>query len=419
MSKIKPFRALRPNQSLAAEVASVPYDVVNVAEAKSLAAGNPHNFLHVTRSEIDLPENTDVYSPEVYRKAKENLDQMQREQVLVREETPSLYVYRLTMNGRSQTSLVAACSIDEYDKDLIKKHEKTRPVKENDRTNHIIATRAQTGLIFLCYRGTEEINSLVEKVLEEKPLYDFTTSDGVRHEVWRAADCAEIVRAFWKVPALYVADGHHRAASAARARDFFRRQDMEEVNESTPCYLPQVEIEEADYNTVVAALFPAEQLEILAYNRVVKDLNGLTDEEFLTKLTEDFSVEETKNPVPQTRGEFCLYLNKKWFLLKPKFDLPNSVIESLDVSVLESRVLHPVLGIEDVRTDKRIDFVGGIRGTSELEKLVDSGNWKIAFSMFPTTVEDLLKVADANEIMPPKSTWFEPKLRDGLLVHLI
>lgn len=418
MSKIKPFRALRPKENLVSKVASVPYDVVNVAEAKSLAENNPHSFLHVTRSEIDLSES-DVYSTEVYRKAKENLQKLRREGVLIREDTPSLYVYRLTMNGRQQTSIVAACSIDEYEKDLIKKHEKTRPEKENDRTNHIIATRAQTGLIFLCYRGTEEINSLVEKVLKEKPLYDFTASDGVRHEVWRVADYAEIVRAFWKVPALYVADGHHRAASAARARAALRAEDLEEVSESTPCYLPNVEAEEADYNTVVAALFPAEQLEILAYNRIVKDLNGLNQSEFIGKIKERFSVEETDNPKPQNKGEFCLYIGGKWYLVKPDFKTPETVIEGLDVSILESEILRPILGIEDVRTDKRIDFVGGIRGTKELEKLVDSGAAKLAFSMYPTTVEDLLNVADANEIMPPKSTWFEPKLRDGLLVHLI
>lgn len=419
MSIIKPFRALRPSEKDVKQVASVPYDVVNTAEAKSLAADNPHNFLHVTRSEIDLPENTDVYSAEVYAKAKENLEKFQDEGVLVREETPSLYVYRLTMNGREQTSIVAACSIDEYDNDLIKKHEKTRPDKENDRTNHIVVTRAQTGLIFLCYRGTNEINEFVEKILQTEPLYDFTADDGIRHEVWRVTETADLVKAFAEVPALYVADGHHRAASAARARKVLREQDAEEINDSAPCSMAQAEIEEADYNTVVAALFPAEQLEILAYNRVVKDLNGLDEIAFLEKLRENFSVEETQNATPENRGEICLYSGGKWFLLKPKFEKSDSVIESLDVSVLENYILRPILGIEDVRTDKRIDFVGGIRGTQELEKLVDSGKWKIAFSMFPTTVEDLLKVADANEIMPPKSTWFEPKLRDGLLVHLI
>lgn len=406
MSIIKPFRALRPNESDVQQVASVPYDVVNVAEARQLVEGNPSSFLHVTRSEIDLPENVNVYSAEVYAKAKENLENLEKTGVLVREKTPSLYVYRLTMNERVQTSVVACCSIDEYDNDLIKKHEKTRPDKENDRTNHIITTRAQTGLIFLCYRGTETINELVDEVLKSEPLYDFVAADGIRHEVWRVAETSGLVAAFEEVPALYVADGHHRAASAARARESFKNQNPDHTGSE-------------DYNFVIAALFPAEQLEILAYNRVVKDLNGLSDDEFLEKLSADFVVKETTNPVPQNRGEFCVYLGGKWFILKPNFPQTDSVIENLDVSVLETKVLRPLLGIEDVRTDKRIDFVGGIRGTAELEKLVDSGAWKVAFSMYPTTVEDLLRVADANEIMPPKSTWFEPKLRDGLLVHLI
>lgn len=406
MSDIKPFRALRPNESDVKQVASVPYDVVSVAETRQLVEGNPNSFLHVTRSEIDLPENINVYSAEVYAKAKENLENLQKNGVLIREAAPSLYVYRLTMDGKTQTSVVACCSIDEYDNDLIKKHEKTRPVKENDRTNHIITTRAQTGLIFLCYRGTNAINDLVDEITKTEPLYDFVAADEIRHEVWRVAQTADLVEAFEAVPALYVADGHHRAASASRARESFQSQNPDHTGSE-------------DYNTVIAALFPAEQLQILAYNRVVKDLNGLSDEEFLDKLKAEFSVTETENPTPEKQGEFCLYLEGKWYVLKPNFEKIDSVTESLDVSVLETKVLRPILGIEDVRTDKRIDFVGGIRGTAELEKLVDSGDWKIAFSMFPTTIEDLLKVADADEIMPPKSTWFEPKLRDGLLVHLI
>jgi len=419
MSTIKPFRALRPIEEKVSEVASVPYDVVSVAEARSLAENNPNNFLHVTRSEIDLPENTDVYSAEVYERAKENLETLQARGVLIQEDMSALYVYRLTMNGRGQTSVVAACSIDEYENDLIKKHEKTRPDKENDRTRHIVTTRAQTGLIFLCYRGTDAINALIDKITGEKPLYDFTAADGVRHEVWRVSETGDLVKSFAEVPALYVADGHHRAASAARARTVLRQRDLEEINDSAPCAQPEIEILEAGYNSVAAALFPAEQLEILAYNRIVKDLNGLSDKEFLQKLGEQFTIRETQNPVPEKRGELCLYLGGRWFILKRDFAVSDSIIENLDVSVLENNILRPILGIEDVRTDKRIDFVGGIRGTRELEKLVDSGKAKIAFSMFPTTIEDLLKVADANQIMPPKSTWFEPKLRDGLLVHLI
>lgn len=406
MSTIKPFKALRPNQDLASQVASPPYDVMNVAEARAMAAGDTNRFLHVTRSEIDLPEGADVYSAEVYQKAKENLAKLESEGTLVREDSPSLYVYRLTMNGRTQTSIVAACSIDEYDRDLIKKHEKTRPDKENDRTRHIVTTRAQTGLIFLCYRGTDWINSMVAQITAEPPLYDFTASDGVRHEVWREVETGLLVAAFKEVPCLYVADGHHRAASASRARA--------ELKAANPNHTGN-----EDYNYVVAALFPSEQLEILAYNRIVKDLNGLSEDEFLEKLREKFSVTETSNKAPESRGKFCLYISDKWYELKPQFDVSTitNPIERLDVSILEKYVLDPILGIKDVRTDKRIDFVGGIRGTGELEKLVDSGQAKIAFSMFATTIEDLLAVADANEIMPPKSTWFEPKLRDGLLVH--
>lgn len=406
MSLIKPFRALRPKENLAAKVASPPYDVMNVAEGRAMAAGNPNSFLHVTRSEIDLPEGADVYSAEVYTHAKENLHRMEREGTLVREDSSSLYVYRLTMNGRAQTSVVAACSIDEYDRDLIKKHEKTRPDKENDRTNHILATSAQTGLIFLCYRGTDEINQMVSAITAQEPLYDFTASDGIRHEVWREAAPDGLVEAFAKAPCLYVADGHHRAASAARARDKMR--------DANPNHTGQ-----EDYNFVVAALFPTEQLEILAYNRIVKELNGLSESEFLAKLGEKFTVTETANPRPSSRGKFCLYIGGKWYELKPAFDVSaiTNPIERLDVSILEKYVLDPILGIKDVRTDKRIDFVGGIRGTDELEKLVDSGVARAAFSMYATTIDDLLAVADANEIMPPKSTWFEPKLRDGLLIH--
>lgn len=404
MSIIKPFHALRPAERLADAVASVPYDVVNVAEARALAENNPVSFLHVTRAEIDLPENTDVYSAEVYELAKTNLQNLRKEGVLVQEADASLYVYRLTMNGKTQTSVVTCCSLDEYDNNLIKKHEKTRPDKENDRTNHMVTTRAQTGLIFLCYRGTDEINSLVSLVTNEKALYDFTAADGIRHEVWLAAETGALVKAFEKVPFLYVADGHHRIASASRARAALREQNGSEKGE---------------YDYVIAALFPTEELQILAYNRVVKDLNRLSDEDFLARLREQFTVTENAAPTPAARGAFCLYLGGKWFGLKPNFEPSGSVIEGLDVSVLENSVLHPILGIGDVRTDKRIDFVGGMRGTAELEKLVDSGRWKAAFSMFPTTIEDLLNVADAGEIMPPKSTWFEPKLRDGLLIHLI
>lgn len=426
MSKIKPFRALRPQEELAKQVSSVPYDVLNAQEAREIIKKNPISFLHVSRSEIDLAEDVNPYADEVYAKAKENFEKMRSDGVLELEAEPCLYVYELQMGEQIQTSVVACCSIDEYDNDLIKKHEKTRPDKENDRTRHIIELEAQTGLIFLCYRGSEEINSLVEKAMQAEPLYDFEAEDVnknvIRNTIWKIDATASLVSAFEKVPAIYIADGHHRAASSSRARTFLRQEAVENLNESAVCLAPEVEIAEAEYNFVIAALFPAEQLNILAYNRIVKDLNGLSVDDFFQKVSESgFNVLETDNPIPENPGEICVYAEAKWRKLIFNIDylVAPSVIESLDVSRLENFILRPILGIEDVRTDKRIDFVGGIRGTGELEKLIDSGVWKIAFSMFPTTVEQLLQVSDENQIMPPKSTWFEPKLRDGLLIHLI
>ena len=426
MSKIKPFRALRPRATQAKEVSSVPYDVLNRDEAQAIAAGNPLSFLHVSRSEIDLPDEVSPYADEVYAKAKENFQKLQSEGVLQTEAAPALYVYQLQMGEQIQTSVVACCSLDEYDAGLIKKHEKTRPDKENDRTRHMIELEAQTGLIFLCYRGTDEINALVAEILDTEPLYDFEAEDvnknAIRNTVWKIPAPEQIVKAFEKVPAIYIADGHHRAASAARAREALRREAIENLNDSAVCLAPEVEIAEAEFNYVIAALFPAQQLKILAYNRVVKDLNGLSTEEFFQKVGESgFVVTETDNPTPENPGEICVYTEGKWrrLVFSIAYFAAPPVLESLDVSRLENFILRPILGIEDVRTDKRIDFVGGIRGTRELEKLVDSGAWQIAFSMFPTTVEQLLQVSDAGEIMPPKSTWFEPKLRDGLLIHLI
>jgi uncharacterized protein (DUF1015 family) len=426
VSKIKPFRALRPQTNLAKQVSSVPYDVLSAEEARAIAGDNPLSFLHVSRSEIDLPENVDHYSDEVYRKAKENFERLQSEGVLQIENEPALYVYRLQMGEQVQTSVVACCSIDEYDAGLIKKHEKTRPDKENDRTRHMIELEAQTGLIFLCYRGTEEINALVEEAVRSEPLYDFEAEDVnknlIRNTVWKISASDSLVSAFEKIPAIYIADGHHRAASSSRARAYLRQEALENVDESAVCLAPEVEIEEAEYNFVIAALFPAEQLKILPYNRVVKDLNGLSAEEFLRKTAESgFVITETENPTPENPGEICVYLEGKWrkLIFNVNYFADPGIIETLDVTRLENFILHPILGIEDVRTDKRIDFVGGIRGSRELEKLVDSGSWQIAFSMFPTTIEQLLQVSDMGEIMPPKSTWFEPKLRDGLLIHLI
>ncbi|MCU0237946.1 MAG: DUF1015 family protein [Pyrinomonadaceae bacterium] len=413
MSIIKPFRALRPKSNLAKDVSSVPYDVLNREEAREIVKENPHSFLRVSRSEVDLSDDTNPYSDDVYAKAKENFEKLQADGILELEAEPSLYIYRLKMGEQVQTSIVACCSIDEYDQNLIKKHEFTRPEKENDRTRHIIELEAQTGLIFLCYRGTKEINALVAEVIKTEPLYNFSAEDvnknQIRNTIWKISDTNSLVKAFSKVPAIYIADGHHRAASSSRARAEMRSRNTEHNGKE-------------DYNFVIAALFPAEQLKILAYNRVVKDLNELSDNEFLQRIEESgFTVEDTNNPIPENQGEICVYLNKKWRKLTFSLDYfaEPTVIESLDVSRLETFILKPILGIGDVRTDKRIDFVGGIRGTKELEKLVDSGKWKVAFSMFPTTVEQLLQVSDENQVMPPKSTWFEPKLRDGLLIHKI
>lgn len=406
MSLIKPFRALRPVPSLAAQVASVPYDVINREEAKRLAMESPHNFLRVTRAEIDLPETTDVYAPEVYARAKENLDQFNNQGVLIEEAKPCLYVYRLTTGDHTQTGVAACCSLDEYDRDLIKKHEKTRPDKENDRTRHIIETRAQTGLVFLCYRGTEKINKLVSRVTTTAPLYEFTAQSGVEHIVWRVEQTDDLIAAFAEVPALYIADGHHRVASAARARQILKEQNGGS---------------DGDYDYFAATMFPAEELTILAYNRVVKDLNNLSDEEFLTRVRQSFTVSETSVHVPEKRGEFCLYLSGKWYKLifNVQFLREPDPVDRLDVSVLQDFLLAPILGIKDARIDDRIQFVGGARGARELEKLVNKGDARAAFSLFPTAIEDLLQISDAGEIMPPKSTWFEPKLRDGLLVNLI
>jgi uncharacterized protein (DUF1015 family) len=413
MSKIRPFRALRPTPDKARAVSSVPYDVLNTAEARSLAAGNDLSFLRVSRSEIGFPEGTDPYSDEVYAAAKANLERLRADGVLIEEAEPALYVYRLEMGEQVQTSVVACCSIDEYDGGLIKKHEKTRPEKENDRTRHMIELEAQTGLIFLCYRGRDAIDGLVAAATATEPLYDFHAADvngnSIRNTVWKAPDADAIVREFAEVPAIYIADGHHRAASSSRARAELRSRNPHHTGEE-------------EYNYVIAALFPAEQLKILPYNRVVRDLNGLTADEFLAKVADSgFVVTDTDNPVPADPGQICVYIDGRWrrLLFNISYLVAPSVIDSLDVSRLENFVLRPILGIEDVRTDKRIDFVGGIRGTAELERLVDSGQWRAAFSMYPTTVSQLLEVSDEDEVMPPKSTWFEPKLRDGLLVHLI
>lgn len=408
MAVIRPFRALRPPTERAQAVASVPYDVVNTEEARALANGNELSFLHVSRPEIDLPPGTDLYSDAVYRKAVENFEKLIANCPLEKETEPSLYLYRLIMGDHQQVGIVACCSIDEYDNGTIRKHERTRRDKEDDRTRHMLMLRAQTGPVFLTYRQRPEIDEQVSAAIGAEPLYDVTAEDGIRHTIWRLADTENLVNSFASVPLLYIADGHHRAASASRARAELREQSFTHTGEE-------------DYNYFLTVLFPDSELQILAYNRVVKDLNGLSKEEFLEMVRRQFTISENADPAPKQRGRWSMYLDGKWYGLElsPETTLPAGTVQSLDVSVLQDRLLDPVLGIKDIRTDKRVDFIGGLRGTRELERLVNEGKAAVAFSLFPTTVGELLLVSDANEIMPPKSTWFEPKLRDGLLIHSI
>ena len=409
MATIRAFRALRPTTEKASAVAAVPYDVVNTAEARELAARNPLSFLHVSRPEIDLPDGTDIHSDAVYAKAAENFEKLKAKAPLFIEDTPSLYVYRLRMGEHTQSGIAACCSVDEYDSDIVRKHERTRKDKEDDRTRHMLTLRAQTGPVFLTYRGRDEINDLVIRAQQEDPLYDFVAPDDIAHTIWRVgeADRDLLVEAFESVPLVYIADGHHRAASASRACAELRTNPDHDGGE--------------EYNFFLTVLFPADQLRILPYNRAVKDLNGMSASQFLTALSGKFDVAETASPSPAQKSEIRMYLGGRWHSLTVPTGTTNPIdpISSLDVSVLQERLLDPLLGITDVRTDKRIDFVGGIRGTAALEQMVNEGRAAVAFSLYPVTVDELMAIADANEIMPPKSTWFEPKLRDGLLSHLI
>ena len=411
MAVIRPFNAVRPDEKVSHLVASVPYDVVNRVEAASLAKGNPLSFLRVTRSEIEMDAKTDPYSDQVYKKARENWLRLQKEAPLLKEEKPHFYIYHLKWNEQEQTGIAATFSSDDYDNDVIKKHEKTRKVKEDDRTNHIVTTEAQTGAVFLTYKGIPEVNAVVEKTMKETDsLYDFTAPDGVRHTVWQVPDDYNDIIIFEldKVESLYIADGHHRAASASRSQKVKKENNVGHTGQE-------------EYNFFMAVLFPAEQLKILPYNRVVMQFPRGLQKNFFDKLKENFSVEETDNPNPPGQKTFCMYYKKKWYLLKANENVKEveGIGENLDVSILQNYVLTPLFGIEDPRTDNNVDFIGGIRGTEELEKLVNEGKASVAFSMFPVAVDDLINISDAGEIMPPKSTWFEPKLRDGLLVHAI
>lgn len=408
MVTISPFKALRPEAQHAKNVASRPYDVLNSKEAKIEAQGNPYSFLHITKSEIDLPEDTDIHSRKVYDTAKENLDAFISRNVLFRESKPCYYIYQLIWNGVSQTGLVCGSSVDDYESDLVKKHEHTRPEKENDRINHIKTTGAQTGNVFLAYKNVDEIDALINKWKKDKnPVYDLVADDKVQHTIWIVNDnkVIESITELFRVhvPATYIADGHHRAASAARVRTA--------LGKAAP----------AGADIFLTTLFPSNQLRIMDYNRLVKDLNGLSSEALLNKIEEKFTVQKAKEAVaPLSLHEFGMYLKKQWYTLTAKEGTyQDDPIGILDVTILQENILDPLLGVKDPRTDNRIDFVGGIRGLAELEKRVDSDEMAIAFSLYPVSIQQLFDIADSGNVMPPKSTWFEPKLRDGLLTHLI
>jgi uncharacterized protein (DUF1015 family) len=402
---VKPFRALRPHPEAAKQVSCVPYDVADDEEAREHVRANPLSFLHVTRPEAEF-EPPRPAAETILEHGRENLRRFIEEGVLVLEDEPSIYIYRLSTDTHSQTGVVGCCSLEEYDKGLIVKHERTRPDKVEDRMHHMLQLRAQTGLIFLAYRETDAIEALVAAECEYDPLLEFECLMGVRHTVWKARSGEAISEAFRAVPALYIADGHHRAESASLARRHLEREDP-----AGP---------DADYNFLMAGIFPAKDLKIRAYNRVVRSLNGMSEPEFLAKLENDFTVTDASSATPTRHGELALYLAGKWHsLLLHDKKTAEDAVERLDVSILQHHILDPILGIEDATRDERIGFVGGAKGSEALEELVDSGEFKAAFSLFPTTIEDLFEVSDAGAVMPPKSTWFEPKLKDGLFVHLI
>lgn len=413
MARITPFKGLRPKKELAPKVATLPYDVVSVAEARAYK-NEPNHFYHVTRSEIDLSENVDVHSQQVYEKAKENLEQFIADGILVEDKEPCYYIYKLVMNGRAQTGIICGSSIDDYNNGIIKKHEFTRPEKELDRINHIKTSRAQTGIVFLAYNDNDNAQRIIEDwKTSHEPAYDFTAEDGIRHTLWVMDDygkVAMLTRIFdEQVPATYIADGHHRAASAAKVREELVEAGMSITGEES-------------FNYFVTCIFPASQLEILDYNRVVKDLNGMSADEFLNALSKDFEVTKMGNEQvkPAKPHEFGMYLDNNWYKLTVKpGTFSNDPIGVLDVSILQNNVLTALLNINDPRTDKRVDFVGGIRGLGELEKRVNSKDMAAAFSCYPVSIQQLFAIADSGNVMPPKSTWFEPKLRDGLVVYMI
>ncbi len=409
MARLQPFRALRPPRDLAERVASPPYDVLSSDEARSMAEGNPYSFLHINKPEIDLPPATDLYSDAVYAKGAENLARFVDDGILVREDMPALYLYRQRMGEHEQIGVVAGCSVDEYEAGLIKKHEHTRQKKEDDRTRHTDETGINAGPVFLTYRAQPAIDQLVARLAGERPTYDLTTPDGIQHTVWVVADPGDVAalqRAFGQVPALYVADGHHRSAAGVRVRELRRARNPHHTGQEP-------------YNYFLAVVFPHDQLMIMDYNRVVRDLAGLGKDALLARISERFDVAEASDGRPTQPRTFGMYLDGRWYRLAARDgSFPaGDPVGSLDVAILQGNLLMPVLGIGDPRADERIDFVGGIRGLGELERLVDGGDWQVAFALYPTSIEQLFAVADAGLVMPPKSTWFEPKLRSGLIVR--
>jgi len=412
MTLIRPFKGLRPRQEYATDVVAPPYDVLNTAEARIRAEGRPYSFLHISKPEIDLPEGINPYDSAVYQKGADNLKRLMDEHILMQEEKPCYYAYRLEMNGHEQVGLVAVSNVKDYDSNRIRKHEFTRPDKEDDRTRQIDVLDAQTGPVFLTYRHHPQVDTIMEEVMTSAPVYDLTADDGVKHSLWVIGDNTQVQQLtslFDAMDYLYIADGHHRSASASRIAAM-RKKENPDYTPDDPC------------NYFLSVIFPDNQMNILDYNRVIKDLNGLSTEEFIKKIASAFGISESDEAVkPSHAGQFGMYMQGRWYRLdihaaKVPTDDP---VARLDVSLLADNLIDPVLGISDPRRDKRIDFVGGIRGLQELEKRVDSGEMAVAFSLYPTSLTDLMAVADANKVMPPKSTWFEPKLADGLVSHLL
>jgi len=409
MAEIRAFNAIRPTKELANKIAALPYDVYNTEEAREIVSANSFSFLAIDRAEVNFPKGQDIYAPEVYRKASSILNEWVEEGKMIKEDKPCFYIYSQTMDGRTQTGIVGCFNIDEYLNGIVKKHENTRADKEQDRIRHVDVCNAQTGPIFLAYRPSQTIDDVTCRIRKETPLYDFSSGDGIRHSVWiieKESDVKTIENAFKSISNIYIADGHHRCASAVKV-GLKRREE-------NPGYTG-----EEEFNYVLSVLFPQNQLAIMDYNRVVKDLNGYSADEFMKKISDNFSLEEKGNDAvrPGEKGQFGMFLEGKWYLLTAKQAiLSDDPVEGLDVSILQNNLLEPVLGISNPKTDKRIDFVGGIRGLGELEKRVNE-DCKVAFSMYPTSMDELFNVADAGKLMPPKSTWFEPKLLSGLFIH--